>query len=180
MGSLLVCDWLHYVGQNHFYVMMHLNRDSAIQSSSRRFCTVYNSVKSDPLQPFRRRDISSGRPTIQSIIRPDLPLCREASICSSLHPSGYLSSTSGPHSIFDQLWDFFLKHKYGKTAAIVWTMWIPVRTHSSIRQVAHSKFIRPDDGLHGPVARASYMEIAYIRFPVRTTDVMVQTRQTFI
>jgi hypothetical protein len=31
MGSLLVCDWLHSVGQNHFFVMMHLNRDSAIQ-----------------------------------------------------------------------------------------------------------------------------------------------------
>jgi hypothetical protein len=30
MGSLLVCDWLHSVGQNHFYVMMFLNRDSVI------------------------------------------------------------------------------------------------------------------------------------------------------
>jgi len=25
-GSLLVCDWLHFVGQNHFYVMMLFNR----------------------------------------------------------------------------------------------------------------------------------------------------------
>jgi hypothetical protein len=68
---VLVCNWLHYVGQNHFFVMMHLNRDSAIQSSSRRFCTVYKPEKSDPLQPFGRRDIPSGRPTIQSIIHSD-------------------------------------------------------------------------------------------------------------
>jgi hypothetical protein len=27
---LLVCNWLHSVGQNHFYVMMLLNRDSTI------------------------------------------------------------------------------------------------------------------------------------------------------
>jgi hypothetical protein len=46
-------------------------RDSAIQSASRRFCTVYKSEKSDPLQLFGRRDIPSGRPTVQSIIRPD-------------------------------------------------------------------------------------------------------------
>jgi hypothetical protein len=64
--TLLVCDWLHSVGQNHFYVMMHLNRDSAIQSSSRRFCTVYKSVKSNPLQLSGRRDILSGRSTVQA------------------------------------------------------------------------------------------------------------------
>jgi hypothetical protein len=28
--SLLVCDWLHYVGQNHFYVMMLFIKDSVI------------------------------------------------------------------------------------------------------------------------------------------------------
>jgi len=69
--TLLVCNWLHSVGKNHFYVIMHLNRDSAIQRSSRRFCTVYKSDESDPLQPSERRDIPSGRPTIQSIICPD-------------------------------------------------------------------------------------------------------------
>jgi hypothetical protein len=68
---VLVCNWLHFVGQNHFYLMMHLNRDSAIKSSSRRFCIVYKSDKSDPLQSSGRRDIPSGSPTIQSIIRPD-------------------------------------------------------------------------------------------------------------
>jgi hypothetical protein len=61
MGRLLVCNWLHFVGQNHFFVMMLLNRDSAIQSDSRRFYTVYKSEKLDPLQPSGRRDIPSGR-----------------------------------------------------------------------------------------------------------------------
>jgi len=70
-GSLLVCNWLHFVGQNHFYVMMLLNRESAIQRSSRKFCTVYKSEKLDPLQPSGRRDIPSRRPIVQSIIRPD-------------------------------------------------------------------------------------------------------------
>jgi hypothetical protein len=68
---LLVCNWLHSVGQNHFFVMMLLNRDSAIQSASRRFCTVYKSEKSNPLQPSGQHDIPSGRPTVQSIIRPN-------------------------------------------------------------------------------------------------------------
>jgi hypothetical protein len=51
--------------------MMLLNRDSAIQSASRRFCTIYKLEKSDPLQPSGRRDIPFGRPTVQSIIRLD-------------------------------------------------------------------------------------------------------------
>jgi len=92
--------------------------------------------------------------------RPDLPLCREASNCSSLHPSRRLSSTSGRHSVFDQLWDFLPKHKYGKIVTTVRTTWIPVRTRSSIRQVSDSKSRRPDASLHGPGARASDMEIA--------------------
>jgi hypothetical protein len=36
-----------------------------------RFCTVYKPEKSDPLQQSGRCDIPYGRPTIQSIIRPD-------------------------------------------------------------------------------------------------------------
>jgi len=170
---LLVCNWLYFVGQNLFYVMMHLNKDSAIQSSSRRFCIVYKS-KSDPLQPSEQRDISSGRPTVQSIIHPDPPLCREASNCSILHPSGHFSSTSERHSVFDQLWDFFPKHRYGKITATVWTMCIPVRTCSSIRQVAYSKFRRPDDSLHGPDVQATYMEIVCIRSTVRTREALIR------
>jgi hypothetical protein len=69
---------------------------------------------------------------------PDLPLCREDSNCSSLHPSGSFSSTSRQLSVFDKLQHFFPKHSYGKIAATIRMMWIPVRTRSSIRQVSHS------------------------------------------
>jgi hypothetical protein len=112
--------------------------------------------------------------------RPDLPLCIEASICSSLHLSGRLSSTSGRRLVFDQLWDFFLKHKYGKTAATVMTMCVPVRTRSFIRQVMHSKSRRPNVSLHGPDAQASYMEIVFIRSTVRRIAVMVRMHQALI
>jgi hypothetical protein len=111
---------------------------------------------------------------------PDLPLCREASNCSSLHPFGRFSSTSGRHSVFDQLWVFFPKHSYWKFAATVQTMWNLVWTHSSIRQVSHSKSRRPDASQHGLVARASDMEIAYIRSTVRTTIPLVRTREALI
>jgi hypothetical protein len=135
--------------------MMLLNRDSAIQRSSTRFCTVYKSnwiLCSRPDDVIYRPDAQlSKASSVQTTrtFRPDLPLCREASNCFSLHPSSHFSSMFGRHSMFDQLWDFFLKHRYGKIVATVWTMWIPVWTPSSIRQVAHSKFRRPDDSLHG-------------------------------
>jgi hypothetical protein len=100
--------------------------------------------------------------------------------CSSLHPSGHFSSTSGCHLVFDQLWDFFPKHRYGKTAATFRTMWIPVRTRSSIRQVEHSKFRRPGNSPHGLDARATHMKIACIRSTVRTTCSLVWTRKALI
>jgi hypothetical protein len=112
--------------------------------------------------------------------RPDLHLCLEALNCSSLHPSGRFSSTSERHSVFDQLWDFVPKHRYGKTAATVRTMWIPIRTPSSIRQVVHSKFKCLDSSLHGPDARATYMEIACIRSTVRRIIPMVRTCEALI
>jgi hypothetical protein len=111
---------------------------------------------------------------------PDLPLCQEASNCSSLHLSGHFSSTSGRHSVFDQLWDFLPKHGYGNIAAIVRTMWIPIWTCSSIRQVAHSKFRRPNVSLHGPDARAIYMEIVCIKSTIRTTIPLVRTCEASI
>jgi hypothetical protein len=102
---VLVCNWPHSVGQNHFVVKMLFNRDSTIQSTSIRFCTDYKSKNLIPCQPSGRHVIPSGRPAFQcisrsddvsyrpdthqtkSIIRPDdldsrldLPLCREACI----------------------------------------------------------------------------------------------------
>jgi hypothetical protein len=111
---------------------------------------------------------------------PDLPLCQEASNCFSLHSFGCFSSTSGQHSVLDQLRDFFPKHRYGKIVATIQTMWIPVRTRSSIREVAHSKFRCPDTSLHGPDVRATYMEIACIRSTVWTIFPMVWTREALI
>jgi hypothetical protein len=59
-------------------------------------------------------------------------------------------------------------------------MWIPVRTRSSIRQVSHSKSRRPDASLHGPDARASYMEIACIRPTVWMAIPLVRTSEALI
>jgi len=63
-GSLLVCNWPHSVGQNHFFVKMLFIKDSAIQKCSRRFCTIYKSENSISCQP-------SGRPAVQCINRPN-------------------------------------------------------------------------------------------------------------
>jgi hypothetical protein len=143
---------------------------------------ISRQLNSVPLQPSGRRDIPSGPSTVRTTrtFCRDLPLCREASNCSNLHPSKRRSSTSGCHSVFVQLWDFFSKHRYGKTAATVRTMWILVRMHSFISQVEHSKFRCLDDSLHGPNTRALDMEIACIRFITRTKDVIVRTRQALI
>jgi len=114
-----------------------------------------------------------------SIILPDIPLCRESK-CSNLYLSRRFSSMFVRHSVFDQLWDFFPKNRYGKTVATFRTMWIPIQTRSSIRQVVHSKSRRSDASLHGPEARATYMEIVCIRSIVRTTYSMVQTYEALL
>jgi hypothetical protein len=100
--------------------------------------------------------------------RPDLPLCIEVWNCSSLHPSGRFSSTSGRLSVLDKLQDFFPKHSYRKITASVRTTWILVRTRLSIRQVLQFKSRCPDDSQHGPDARASDMEITCIKSTVWT------------
>jgi hypothetical protein len=79
-----------------------------------------------------------------------------------------------------KLQDLFPKHSYGKIAATVWTMWITVRTSSSIRQVSQFKSRRPDASHHGPDERASDMEIVCIRSAIRTTILLVQTREASI
>jgi len=112
--------------------------------------------------------------------RPDLPLCREASNWSSLHPSGRFSSPSGRSLVFDQASGFLSKHRYEKIVVTVQTTWYPVRTRSSIRQVSQFKSRRPDASHHGPDARASDMEIACIRSAVWTTVPPVRTREASI
>jgi hypothetical protein len=50
---------------------MLFNKDSTIQSTSRRFCVDYKSENSIPCQPSGRRVIPSGRLAVQSSNRPD-------------------------------------------------------------------------------------------------------------
>jgi len=45
--------------------------------------------------------------------------------------------------------DVSAAHLDATQCSISYEIWIPIRTCSSIRQVAHSKFRRLDDGLHG-------------------------------
>jgi hypothetical protein len=72
------------------------------------------------------------------------------------------------------------RHNYEKTAATVRTMCDPVWTISSIRQVIHTKFNRPDVSLHGPDDQASYMEIACTGSTVQTSPFRVRTLQSLI
>jgi hypothetical protein len=146
----------------------------------RRLYAEFKAVSAVPLQPSGWRVILFGHSNVQaSSVRTmrtfhlDLPLCREASNCFSLH-------LSRRRPVFDHLWDFFSKHRYGKTTATVWMMCVPIQTSSFIRQVVHSKSRRPDVSLHGSDVKASYMEIACIRSTVQTTNVMIWTRQVLI
>jgi hypothetical protein len=108
--------------------------------------------------------------------RLDLPLCREASNCSSLHTSKRFSFLSEQPSMFDQASRFLSKYRYGKIAATVRMMWIPVWTRSSIRQVSQFKSRCQDDSQHGPDARASDTEIDCIRLTARMPILLVRTR----
>jgi len=55
---LLVCDWVHFVGQNHFYVILFINQGCCLYSestfqlcASRRFCADFKTEKLNPLYP---------------------------------------------------------------------------------------------------------------------------------
>jgi hypothetical protein len=163
MGSLLVFDWLHSVGQSllcndAFKQGFSYFQSLLIQSyTSRRFCIDSMSEKLDPLYPFGRCDIPFGSSAVKASsvwttrnFHPNLPLCPEASNCTRLHPSRHLNNTSGRLLVFDKSKDFFPKHRYGKTDATVRTMCVPVWTLSLIRQVVHTKFNRLDVILLGP------------------------------
>jgi hypothetical protein len=63
---VLVCNWPHFVGQNHLYVKMLFIRDSAIHKCSRRFYTISMSKILIPCQPSGRLVFPSERPVVQS------------------------------------------------------------------------------------------------------------------
>jgi len=69
---LLVCDWLHSVGQNHFYVMLLINQGYCLFSkstfqfcASRRFCADFKTEKLNPLHPPRRPCQPSGHSSVK-------------------------------------------------------------------------------------------------------------------
>jgi hypothetical protein len=106
---------------------------------------------------------------------PDLPLCREASNCYSLHRSRRFSSPSGRPLVLNKLQDFFPKHNYGKIAATIRTgihkASIAIQIQPSGRQSSWSgctsikygnyvhQITRLDDQPPGPDARSLYMKI---------------------
>jgi hypothetical protein len=144
-------------------------------------------------RPDAHQSATSVRTTISFC--PDAHQCLEASNSSRLHPSGRNGKSSKRSSEFEKIpvfqttWLYHpdaiqcltsirvsaSRHSYGKTAATVRTMCDPVQTMSSIRQVVHSKFNRPDVSLHSPDDQASYMEIACTSSTVRTSTFRVRT-----
>jgi hypothetical protein len=167
---LLVCNWPHFVGQNHFFVKMLFNRDSAIQKcfqktlhslQVRKFSSL-PAVRTTwiPVRTFLCVEKLRNAP---ACIRPDDSVARSDDSQCSIKPQ-----------------DFFPKHRYGKIAATVRTAWILVWSRSSITQVSQFKSRRPDPIHHGPDARASDMEIACIRSAVWMTILLVMTREASI
>jgi hypothetical protein len=84
-GGVLVCDWLHFVGQNHFYVMMLFVQGYCFIRSLhfsfvllRRLCAEFKAVSTIPLQLFGRWELSvqtflcmEKLQTASACIRPD-------------------------------------------------------------------------------------------------------------
>jgi hypothetical protein len=147
------------------------SRRPSVQSTS---CPDDMSYRSDAHQS----KVSSVQTTRTSC--PDLPLCREASNYSNLHPSGRFSSPSGRLLVFDQASDFLSKIKYGKIGATVQTTWIPVWTRYSLRQVRNLNSTVRTPAYHGPDARMTDMEIVCSRSPVRMAILLIRTSEAFI
>jgi hypothetical protein len=146
-------------------MMLFLQRCCFIQSLHFSYELQEDSVQNSkqcssvPLHPSERRGIPSGRSSVKAssvlttrTFRPDVPLCPKASNCSRLHPSRRLSNTFGCLSMFDKSKDFFPKHKYGKIAAIVRTMWL-FHLDTILDNFMQKMFNRPNVKLHGPDAQ---------------------------
>jgi hypothetical protein len=76
---LLVCDWLHSVWQNHFYVMLLHDQgygfysESTLQLwASRRFYAEFKTVKLNTLHPSEQHCITSRHPSISNICPEDV------------------------------------------------------------------------------------------------------------
>jgi len=141
-----------------------------------------------PCQPSGRRVIPSGRPSVQSIIRPDgenfpsgpSSVSRSFELLQLALVRTFQQHVRTTLSVRPSCRIFFPKHRYGKIDVTVQTTWILLQMHSSLREVSQFKSRRPDDGPHGPDARASDMEIACIKSTVRTTIPLVWMSEAFI
>jgi hypothetical protein len=96
---MLVCDWLHSVGQNHFYVMLLFK--SRMLFIFRIYMSLCASKKI--LCEFQDGEVISFASVWTTwLFHSDSHQCLEASNCSRLHPFGRLSNTSERHAAFDK------------------------------------------------------------------------------
>jgi hypothetical protein len=126
---------------------------SAVRTTWYSIRTLISQQKLQTVQVYIRPDVMANRPAaIQSSKRSQ---CSNASVRTSwlYRPDAIQCLTSISVSAS--------RHSYGKTAATVRTICDPVRTMSSIRQVVHSKFNRPDVSLHGLDDPSLIMVIKY-------------------
>jgi hypothetical protein len=131
-GSLLVCNWPHYV-----WTKSLVCKDVVLQGIPLFRSVSEDSASQKSLFPATRPDDVSSRPdahlsTVPSVWTtchtvqtprqtkhhtsrrrgfPSGPFTASRSFCSSLHPSGRLSSPSGRLPVIDQLQIFFPKFK---------------------------------------------------------------------
>jgi len=184
--SLLVCNWPHSVGQNHFFV-----KDATHFAIQKCFQKILHSLQSQKiLFPVSCLDDVSYRPDTHLSKASSVPttwipvqtiLCVEKlrNSLACIRPDDSAARPDDSQcSIKPQ--DFFPKHRYGKITATIRTMWIPVRTLSSIRQISQFKSRCSDASHYGPNARASYMKIACIRSAVQTTILLVRMNKASI
>jgi hypothetical protein len=158
-------------GQNHLYVKMlfykgfRYSEDSRFPVSRPDDCTIL-SGRSSVHCSIRPEDLSY-HPDARQIkhhlsgrrVSPSRPFIVSRSFCSSLHPSGPLSSPSGAIKYSIKL-PILSKIIYGKIASTVRTTWLSIQTCFSLRQESQFKFNCPDVCQQGPKARSTDMEIA--------------------
>jgi len=159
-----------------------LHRESTIQKYFRRFCLqvrrflVPCQPSERPCHPVRTLIFPlfhpSGGPIDQAsfvrttwIFFPEPSLYREASVPACIRPD--VSAASPDAFQYSSELQILSKFIYGKIAATVRTMWIPVQTRFSLRQESQFKYNRPDVCQHGPNVRAFDKEIAYSTSTVR-------------
>jgi hypothetical protein len=96
---MLVCDWLHSIGQNHFYVMLPFVQEYHFFFQSLRFRNVLLKVQRRFCAVSKLEKIGSQASVrmAQSCVRMPINV-----YCSSLHSSGHLNNMSGYSSKFQK------------------------------------------------------------------------------